>query len=197
MLNVTRAALAAILLAGSGGILPAQEKFDGRDRLAALSGVYASSAPEPWYGGYGTRQFTFEQGQWSLVFTHALDAKMQNRTFQFRTEGPYRVGAPSAAVPGAFEAVFYEDVKFVTLLTDDANIVRAFGFAACGLQFNKEVDISKSGCAGWKPVSQCREDHDLLAISDAGLQFGVRPRDNDMCTADRRPTALLQPVVRQ
>jgi len=57
------------------------------------------------------------------------------------------------------------------------------------------VDISERGCAGWKPVADCAEDHDLLALGPQGLQFGVRPRDNDMCTPDRRPTALLPAVV--
>lgn len=197
MCNRIGSALAVALFAGTVGVAMAQEAFGGRDQLETLSGTYASSAPEKWYGGYGTRRFTFNQGNWSLVFTHALDANMQNRTFEFRTEGPYRVGAPSSAVPGAFETIFFEDVKFVTLLTADAAIINAFGFANCGLRLNVEVDISTTGCAGWKPVSECREDHDLLASSAAGLHFGVRPSDNDMCTADRRPTALLQPVVRQ
>jgi hypothetical protein len=192
-----RSAVAAALLAGMAIVAVAQEGFGGRDQLERLSGAYVSTAPEPWYGGYGTRRFTFDRGNWSLTFTHALDASMQNRTFQFRTEGPYQVGKASSAVPGAFEATFYEDVKFVTLLTSDAAILNAFGFAHCGLKLNVEVDISRTGCAGWKPVSECREDHDLLATSAAGLHFGVRPRDNNMCTADRRPTALLQPVVRQ
>ncbi len=66
---------------------------------------------------------------------------MQRRTFSFRTDGPYRVGAPSTSVAGAFEAVFSEDVKRVTLLTDDPAIIQAFGFASCGLSLNVEVDI--------------------------------------------------------
>lgn len=191
------AVTAAVCLSTIEGIAEAQNGFGGRTQLENLSGVYASPAPEPWYGGFGTRKFSFNDGQWSLVFTHALDAKMEAPTFRFRTAGPYRVDAASAAVPGAFDAIFYEDVKYVTLLNPDPGLAKAFGFADCGLKLNEEVDISKTGCASWKPVSVCREDHDLLAISDAGLQFGVRPGDNDMCTADRRPTALLQPVVRQ
>lgn len=197
MCNRIRSTLAVAVFAGTAGVAVAQEGFGGRDQLERLSGAYSSSAPEQWYGGYGTRRFTFDRGKWSLTFTHALDANMQNRTFQFRTEGPYQVGMASHAVPGAFEAIFFEDVKLVTLLTSDAAIISAFGFAHCGLRLNVEVDISRTGCSGWKPVSECREDHDLLAISAAGLHFGVRPRDNNMCTADRRPTALLQPVVRQ
>jgi hypothetical protein len=183
--------LAALLLA-----LPLAAQAP-RGTLETLTGTYASPAPEPWYGGHGTRRFTFGNGQWSLIFAHALDAQMQRPTFRFRTEGPYRIGAPSAAVPGAFEAVFFEDVKFVTLLTDDAALIRALGFEGCGLIPHQEVDISVTGCANWKPVAQCREDHDLLALDATGLRFGVRRRDNDHCTAANRPTALLPAVVRQ
>jgi hypothetical protein len=71
------------------------------------------------------------------------------------------------------------------------------GLAACGLPVNLEADISVTGCAAWKPVAVCGEDHDLLALDDTGLRFGVRPRDNDMCTADRTPAALLPAVVRR
>lgn len=183
--------LAASLLA-----VPAVAE-SGADRLAALSGTWESPAPEPWYGGWGTREFVFRDGRWSLIFTHALDRDMTQRTFRFRTGGGYAVGAPSAEVPGAFRTVFAEDWKHLTLLTPDAGLAAAMGLAACGLTVNLEADISATGCAAWQPVAACGEDHDLLALSDEGLHFGVRPRDNDMCTADRTPTALLPAVVRR
>ena len=195
MTRLLRLAAGLVALAALPAL--AGDRFGPRTDIERLSGTYASTGPEPWYGGYGTRRFTFENGRWSLVFTHALDPAMQRPTFAFRTEGPYRVGAASRAVPGAFEGVFTEETKRVTLLTEDPAIVQAFGFASCGLKLNVEVDISATGCAGWKPVSVCPDDHDLIAIDAAGLYFGVRPRDNDMCTAERRPTALLMPVVRQ
>ena len=169
-----------------------------RTALETLAGTYASPAPELWYGGHGTRRFTFETGQWSLVFTHALDAQMQRPTFRFRTHGPYRIGAESSALPGAFEAVFFEDSKHVSLLAEDPALAQAFGLAGCGLVPGREKDVSVEGCAGWRPVAQCREDHDLLALgADGGLHFGRRPRDNDMCTAARRPTELLPAVYRR
>jgi hypothetical protein len=187
---------AALLLAALVLLAPAEAAGD-RAALANLHGSWSSPAPEPWYGGWGTRRFTFEDGRWSLVFTHALDAAMARPTFVFRTHGPYRIGAESAAVPGAFEAVFGEEAKLVTLMTIDAAVIAAFGFAGCGLMPGVEVDVSARGCAGWKPVADCGEDHDLLALSAEGLHFGVRPRDNDMCTAARRPTALLPAVRRE
>jgi hypothetical protein len=47
-------------------------------------------------------------------------------------------------------------------------------------------------------VAVCHEDHDRLALDpDGGVRFGQRPRDNDMCTADTRPTARLPAVVKR
>ncbi len=169
-----------------------------RATLATLSGTWASSQSESWYGAYGTREFRFEDGRWSLRFTLALDPAMQARVFEFRTGGPYYIAQSSKTVPGAFDAVFMEDTKHLTLRTRDTKLLQAFGLAACGLEPDVEKDISIQGCAAWKPVAQCREDHDLLALGQGGqLHFGVRPRDNDMCSADRRPKALLQPVIKR
>ena len=163
--------------------------------LQALHGTYVSPTVEEWYGGFGTREFVFADGRWSLIFTHALDPQMTMRTFQFRTGGAYRVGEASQIVEGAYNTVFDEDWKHVTLLTDVPEIVAGMGMADCGLTVNLETDISGSGCAAWQPVAVCGEDHDLLALSNEGLHFGQRPADNDMCTADKRPTALLPAVV--
>ena len=175
--------------------LPALAGSPEAAALQALHGTYVSPAVEEWFGGYGTREFVFADGRWSLIFTHALDPQMTMRTFQFRTGGAYRVGEGSQTVDGAFETVFDEDWKHVTLLTDVPEIVASMGMADCGLTVNLETDISDSGCAAWQPVEVCGEDHDLIALSNEGLHFGQRPADNDMCTAEKRPTALLPAVV--
>jgi hypothetical protein len=191
-LFVTMSSAIALLATLSAG--GAAEPAD-RSVLQSLRGTYVSPTVEPWYGGFGTREFVFRDGRWSLIFTHALDPQMTMRTFQFRTGGAYTVGEPSADVPGAYRTVFNEDWKHVTLLTDVPGIVEGMGMASCGLTVNLEVDISGSGCAAWKPVADCGEDHDILSLSAEGLHFGVRPADNDMCSADRTPTALLPAVV--
>lgn len=184
--------LAACLVAAT--LTPAKADFAPAEDIAALSGTYRSTAPEPWYGGFGTREFVFSDGRWSLTFTHALDPAMTLRTFQFRTGGAFSVGAASTAVPGAFEGEFKEAWKHLTLLTEDPNLIAAFGMADCDLTPNLETDISATGCAAWAPVAECGMDHDLIALDASGVHFGVRPADNDMCTPDRRPTAL-QPSV--
>lgn len=193
------ASIAAAAPPAEAGAAPAAARaIHDRATLSTLSGTWASTQPEPWYGAWGTREFTFDRGQWSLRFTFALDPAMKTPVFEFRTGGPYYIAQSSRSVAGAFEAVFMEDAKFVTLRTRDPRLVQATGLAACGLVADVEKDISAQGCAGWKPVAQCREDHDLLALGDGGgLHFGVRPRDNDMCTSDKRPTALLPAVMRR
>jgi hypothetical protein len=192
IIRTTFLAAAAVL-----GAAPAlAQDFAPRQELQSVHGTFRSAAAEPWYGGFGTREFTFADGRWQLIFTHALDPDMTMRTFQFRTGGPFEVGEPSRNVAGAFHGVFHENWKHVTLLTDDPEIIGAMGMAACGLIYNLETDISETGCAAWAPVAECGEDHDLFAMDRTGVYFGVRPDDNDMCTPDRTPTALLPAVAR-
>jgi hypothetical protein len=196
-LSLACTAIATFLLTSAVVVSAHAADFANQETLQNLKGTWASSAPEDWYGGKGTREFTFKDKSWELKFTHALDPDMKIKTFMFRTEGPYEVGAKNDKVEGAYNGTFFEKKKLVTLLTEDTKIIQAFGFAGCNLQYNVEVDISESGCAAWRPVAVCGEDHDLFAMDAKGVYFGVRPQDNDMCTADKRPTALLQPVVKQ
>jgi predicted small secreted protein len=169
-----------------------------QSELAALQGTFTSTQGEDWgRGTYGFRTFTFDQGRWTLDFTLALDPQMKSRVFGFRTVGTYSLVGPSKALPDTFEALFLEDKKFVTLYAAEPAIAPGFGLAACNLTVGQEQDISATGCALWKPVSVCNQDHDLLSLEKPDqLFFGVRPDDNDMCTPDKRPTRLLPAVVR-
>ncbi|MCE3001996.1 MAG: hypothetical protein LW860_04720 [Xanthomonadaceae bacterium] len=193
--------LSSIILAavagGAAAVGTSPPAADPAQSLRTLQGRYTSVAPEPWGAAYGFRDFAFDRGRWSLRFTLSLDAAGRQPVFTFRTGGGYRVLDASTRVPGAFDAVFLEEAKRVTLHADDPALAAAFGLDRCGLAVGVEQDISVRGCAGWKPVVQCGEDHDLLALdADGGLRFGVRPADNDLCSADKRPTALL-PAVRR
>lgn len=194
----TTCATLLLALPGLGRAADVTLPFGERAKLEALSGTFSSVAPENWYRAYGTRSFTFDKGRWSLTFVYALDPAMEQKVFEFHTEGPYRIVGKSVAVEGAFEAVFTEEVKAVTLRSGNAKLVEAMGMAGCDLRLDARVDISETGCAGWKPVAVCREDHDLVAVDAAGkLFFGIRPGDNDMCGAAKRPTALLPAVVKR
>jgi hypothetical protein len=166
-----------------------------KKKLQNLSGTYTSIQGEDWgRGTFGFRTFSFADGRWALTFQLALDPDMKNQVFEFRTYGTYEVLEKAKGLE-AYEALFYENEKFLTLLTEDQELIKNFGLSSCELEPFVEQNISAAGCALWPSVSDCNEDHDLLAMDDSGLlYFGVRPADNNMCTADRRPTALLPPV---
>lgn len=167
-------------------------------KLEHLKGTYADAKPYNYGKAWGNRIFTFDKGKWTLVFTLALDPEMKMQVFEFRTYGTYKLQEKSTKVPDTYNAVFYEEKKFITLKTDDKNLINAFGFAPCSLQKNKEQDISITGCAAWKPVKDCPGDFDLLSMDAQGkLYFGDRPADNDMCSPEKRPSKLTPPVVKK
>lgn len=173
-------------------------KSEDKKALQNLNGTYVDPQGVDWgQGTFGKREFTFEDGKWSLKFTLAFDPQMENQVFIFRTVGTYSVLEKSKTVEDAYKALFIEDKKYVTLKTDIPDVIQGFGFASCDLIKDIEKDISESGCSLWKSVAECSEDHDLLKLdADGKLYFGVRPPDNDMCTADKRPLSLTPAVVK-
>lgn len=170
-----------------------------KTQLENLSGTYSSAKVEDWGNGtFGHRTFLFEGGKWSLKFILALDPDLKMQVFQFRTHGSYTIQDQSTVVDNAYNALFLEDQKLVTLKTQDEALIKAFGLADCDLTYNVEKDISVNGCAIWPSVEACHEDYDLLSLDEeGGLYFGVRPADNNMCTPERRPTALLPAVIKK
>lgn len=167
-------------------------------KFEQLSGIYADlSSYEYGKGVYGKRTFSFNHGTWTLHFVLSLDPAQKAVVFEYRCIGTYKLLDPSTTVANAHNAVFYTDRKMVKLVTQDQELAKAFGFVSCGLTPGQEQDISITGCAAWRPVAVCREDHDLLALDNqGGLYFGTRPRDNDMCSADKRPASLTPPVTK-
>ena len=166
-----------------------------KQALQSLSGTYMDEAPYAYGEAFGQRIFTFDEGKWTLEFTLSLDPNQQMKVFKFRTYGTYEVLESSSIVSEAYNALFLEEKKYLTLLTDNPELVQAFGFAPCGLELGVEKDVSEKGCSGWPAVSQCNEDHDLLSLDAEGLlYFGERPADNNMCSAERRPIKLTPGV---
>jgi hypothetical protein len=170
---------------------------DLKNKLENLSGTYADARPYNYGKAWGSRVFTFNKGKWTLVFTLALDPELKMQVFRFRTYGTYLIQDKSTQVVNTFNALFYEEKKLLTLKTDDESLIKAFGFAPCNLLKDVEQDVSEKGCSGWKSVTDCSGDYDLLSLDKEGkLYFGNRPQDNDMCSADKRPTSLTPPVIK-
>lgn len=187
-----------LLLALTGGLLALKYKEEPlKAKLEKLSGTYADATPYNYGKAWGKRVFTFDKGKWTLVFTLALDPNLQMPVFEFRTFGRYKLQEKSASVADTYNAIFYEDKKFITVKTTDENLIQAFGFKPCAITPNIEKDISETGCSAWKSVAACPGDHDLLSLDKNGnLYFGERPADNDMCTPEKRPTKLTPPVIK-
>ena len=184
----------AVAVAATTAFKPAETL---KDKLESLSGTYADAKPYAYGQAWGQRVFTFNKGKWTLVFTLGLDPELKMKVFEFRTVGTYRLQEPSKIVANTYNAVFYEDKKFVTIKTTDQNLINAFGFAPCQMTPNVEKDISENGCSAWQSVKACPGDYDLLSLDSEGkLYFGERPADNNMCSPEKRPTKLTPPVVK-
>ncbi|WCL49630.1 hypothetical protein [Leptospira sp. GIMC2001] len=166
-----------------------------KNPLNKLSGTYTDVEPYPYGKAFGKRTFTFEKDKWTLDFTLSLDPMGNLKVFSFRTFGNYKMLGESKIIPTAMDAIFYEDKKFLTVHTDNKDLLNAFRFSDCNLVLGQEKDISETGCSGWKSVSICNEDHDIVMMNEKGdIHFGERPLDNDMCSSEKRPIRLTPPV---
>ncbi|TAE83709.1 MAG: hypothetical protein EAY81_08290 [Bacteroidetes bacterium] len=189
--------IAAITLAALTFAFTSNTDKELKSKLENLSGTYADPTPYNYGKAWGKRIFTFNKGKWTLDFTLSLDPEMKMQVFRFRTWGTYNIEEKSTILANTYHAVFYEDKKLLTLKTSDENLINAFGFAPCQLTIDKEQDVSEKGCSGWKSVKECPGDYDLLSLDKEGkLYFGNRPQDNDMCSANKRPTSLTPPVIK-
>ncbi len=119
------------------------------------------------------------------------------QVFKFRTFETFKIEDKSTKVADTYNAVFYEDKKFLTLKTSDENLIEAFGFVPFNMAIDLEQDVSKKGYSGWKSLKDCPSDCDLISLDKVGkLYFGNRPRDNDMCSPDKRPKSLTPQVIK-
>lgn len=148
-------------------------------------------------GSFATRYFNLEDEKWEIKFTLFLDRLQENPVFVFRAVGKYEVQGTSEKVEGADNAIFGFDNKYITLLTDDEEIIKNFGFADCNLEKDVEKDISKDGCSFLVSNEVCGQEYDLLKLDNGQLFFGMRPTEGDMCIEENRPTVLFYPLKRR
>lgn len=164
---------------------------------ADLQGEWQSEQPEgAETGPFGWREFTMTDKEWEVSFTMYLDKEKTMPAFTFRAVGLYEIQGNSTTVDGAADAIFHFTKKFVTLKTDNAEVIKNFGFDACGLTKDEEKEISETGCSFLTSVAACGQEYDLVKIADGKFYLGARPADGNMCTEAHRPTALNLPLVK-
>ncbi len=154
-------------------------------------------APAPDGKTHVTLDFHNTADRWQLAYAVFGDAACTTRLVTADIAGSYTIGPASTTVPGAHEAVFRFDRKTLTPavqpLADALNGMDCGGGFAVG----SAHDVYEHGCAGFGqyPRAVCGADYDLVWRDGDQLRFGQRPADNNMCGADRRPTALAPLVL--
>lgn len=170
-----------------------------------LAGRYVSDCvPSP--GADGTTQyvrldFELTDSRWDLDYVVNADEACEVALVTTSISGPYVLERPSETVEGAWEARFAFDSKTIRPEIDALRDVLN-GIEGCGAaEFVTGVaqDVHAVGCPafGQYPSAVCMADYDLVHLDEAGLRFGERPADNDLCTPARRPTALSPLVSRR
>lgn len=157
-----------------------------------LVGVWTSAcAATATKGEFRRLAFDIRADRWDLRIETFRDKACAKRRHAIHVGGPYAIHQPSTTIAGAWDATFSFDARDV--FADDATGAKALS-KLCGVKVkaNQTVDILAGGCAklAMKPQAACAGDHDVVALDGDRLRFGVRPADNDLCTPDKRPTAL-------
>lgn len=132
---------------------------------------------------------------YELTFHFFVDEGCTAPFVTFMSKGDF-VTRPSPKVPGALE---FDATWTGRTMRADSDASLPLLNAQCGTppwSVGQTQEIFARGCAaaGFRPSSECSHDFDLLKIDGNTFSFGQRPADNNMCTPDRRPSAVSQVV---
>ncbi len=183
---------ALLLLAGCGASPSASAPTSPADVAPDLSGHWKSACTKTSDTQAIALDFTLSRTDWRLDYVTYGDATCATPFATVHIEGPYALAGRSASIAGAWNARFAFTKKAVIA---DADAASAFLANACGggaFPVGQATDISSTGCAGLgqRPIGACGADYDVVSLDGKALRFGDRPKDNDMCTEPKRPTAL-------
>ncbi len=195
--------VAAVVVAAHAGCPGAQTKDQGRVEGPPLEGGWASACfamqnPDG-TDGFGKLEFDMHTSTWAVDLTFFGDDACGAKLGTVHIDGPYTIQAPSTTLPGAFDARFDFGARSVTPHVD--GFIAFLQSMSCGSSpyvVGKPQDILEQGCPamGFQAKAACPSDFDVVFVSGTTLQFGQRPADNNMCSADRRPRALGAPLTR-
>jgi hypothetical protein len=177
-----------------------------------LVGTYDSTTCETTgaANGYYYREAVFSTNNYSSTLRFFSDSACQAATLVYEQQGAYRLGQPSAAVPGATEVEFDAAVRALTAQTATAAaalnaLFPCGGATAGGWVAGVRRDITMYGCKDLIPPSvgmpippSCPIEYDLLLLSGNTLQVGTRwSNSTQQCTATGRPSSLGAGLLRK
>jgi hypothetical protein len=175
----------------------------------SIRGHWVSLAVEERPGANGStsylrRDFTSDDQRSTARLMLYSDPEGTQPTLTIHLEGPYTIGEPSTAVPGAYEGDFHFDTaKLTTHNAFFLNLLNSANAGTCGLapwELDVEQDVTATrGCLplGLDLVNRDTE-YDIIKVEGEKLYYGARPADGSgLDTPEKRPTALQVPLVRQ
>lgn len=169
---------------------PAKNKIE-------IKGKWKSKTPEKaGEGAFAVRGFRLLDNLWQVDYTLYQDHELQKPVFLFQGEGSYEIEGPSPKVKGAFNGIFKISKKYLTLLTDDKDTVKNYGFDIYKLVKGQKMDISETGCSFLPPVNEYDKEYDIIKTDGNELYFGKRPKDNNITKPEKRPAELGLPLVK-
>jgi hypothetical protein len=175
----------------------ANKAIETKQPSRPIAGRWQSGCVNPGNNQAIELYFDLTDTTWKLDYVAFADASCATKNLTVHIEGGYELGKESDKVAGAIEGRFDFGSKTVTPHSEGA---AAFLSQACGrggFVANVAADL-RDGCAGLGayPVSSCPSDFDLVFLSGDVLNFGARPKDNNMCAPEKRPIAKGLPLTR-
>ena len=162
----------------------------------SINGRWFSLKSEPSGQAFATRDFSFNDKLWTLCYTMYADSTRLFPLFSYDAKGTFTLGKKIENLPAAWEADFTFEKKFLTLYTNNQQVIKQLGFDVCDLQTGIKTDISANGCSFLQSVAQYKTEYDIVMKSGNNLMLGKRPADNNLGNRTARPSQpgdILEP----
>lgn len=154
------------------------------DKAPSITGHWVSEKPEAGGPIFATRDFTFDERNWSVTFRGFADAEAKQPLFRIEVAGVYLVGGPSGTVSGAFDGIFPATRRDLT--AESAGGVAMFATMGCTLEEGVTKHLVNEGCGFLPALTAAMGEYDLVALKGGHLYFGDRAGD----LTKARPTKL-------
>ncbi len=178
---------AALLLPGCGKAGKVNRMMVGR--WVSPEREYTTNLDESVY--YVIRDYTFTSDAFRAVTTVYGDPVSNIKFYTATVDGTYKLVGESDLVAGATDIDFTR--VQITARPDSLAFVDIFMRSNCGDgMWGLEIpqDVSDTGCLSFLPIGTCPVEYNIVKITGDSLQLGVRPRDNDLCSPEKRPIEL-------
>lgn len=176
----------------------------------SISGHWVSTGVETRPGANGStvylrRDFSTDEQRSIARLIFFSDPEGSQRALTIHLEGPYTIGQPSLAVPGAYEGDFHFDTARLTAHSAFfLDLLNGANPGTCGIapwEINVEQNVTTTrGCLplGLDLVNRATE-YDIVKVEEGKLlYYGARPADgSSLDQPEKRPTSLQVPLVKQ